>query len=97
MVDLVIRISDDLFAQLEEKALEAQKPVEEVAAALIEQNLDYHYDEERDPFLMFAQAADEAGLKSERGDISERSRELLQIDFPDYIKSHLQEQDSDPK
>ena len=97
MVDLVIRISENVFAQLEEKALEAQKPVEEVAAALIEQNLEYHYNEEHDPFLLFAKAADEAGLQSQHGDISERSRDLLQTEFPDYLTNRLREQDSDTK
>ena len=97
MIDLIIRISDDVFAQLEEKALEEQKPVEEIAAALLEENLQYHYHEDRDPFLLVAKAAEEAGLHSEHGDISERSRELLQTDFPDYLTHRLREQGDDPK
>jgi hypothetical protein len=97
MVDLVIRISEDVFAQLEEKALEAQKPIEEIAAALLEENLQYRYDENRDPFLLVAKAAEEAGIQSEHGDVSERSRELLKKDFPDYLTNRLREQGDEPK
>jgi hypothetical protein len=97
MVDLLIRISDDVFAQLEEKALEAQKPVEEVAAALLEENLQYHYDETRDPFLLVAKAAEAAGIQSDHGDIAERSRELLEHGFPDYLTNRQRELDDESK
>ena len=37
------------------------------------------------PLLMIAKMADELGLSSGRGDISERSREILDTEFPDYL------------
>lgn len=95
MVDLVLQISNDLLAQLQERAAREKKPVEELAITLIWQQIQREYDASRDPLLVIARAAEETGLSSEHGDISERSRELLQTDFPDYLMSRLRKPDND--
>jgi hypothetical protein len=50
-----------------------------------------------DPLLIIAEAAEEAGLRSEQGDISARSRELLETDYPGYLMRRMRGQDNDEK
>jgi hypothetical protein len=95
MVNLMIQISDDLLERLKDIAQNEQKSVEELAASLIEQQIAPEYDESRDPLLMIARAAEEAGLSSGQGDIAERSREILNTEFPDSLMRRLREQDND--
>jgi predicted transcriptional regulator len=95
MVSLMIQISDDLLERLKDIAQNEQKSVEELAASLIEQQITPEYDESRDPLLMIARAAEEAGLSSGQDDIAERSREILNTEFPDYLMRRLREQGND--
>lgn len=91
MVNLVIQISEGLMDYLQKQALRERKAVEDVAIELLEQHIP-EYDMNRDPLLMIAKAADEAGLSSLHGDLSMRSREILENDFPDDLTRSLEEQ-----
>lgn len=50
---------------------------------------------EEHPFLIIARAADELGESSKEGNISERSRELLATEIPEYLMRRMRGDDAD--
>jgi plasmid stability protein len=90
-----VRISESLFKRLQDRAERENRSVDDIAEAILEQQVAYEYRPERDPLLLIAAAAEEAGIHSEKGDIAERSRELLTGEIPDYLRKRLNGQEND--
>jgi hypothetical protein len=97
MVDLVIR-NEQLAWKLLSIAQRENRSVESVLAALLAR---YDTEFEGRPalgtFAMLAQSAQEADIRSDMPtDTSERSREILENEYADYLKRHMNERpDSD--
>lgn len=93
MTDLPI--SDELFEQLREIAQIEGRSTDEITEALIRDYVASHQAAEtvsattRDPFLLIAQAADELGARSESGSIADLSREILTLEFAEYLKRRI--------
>src|SRR5579871_753225 len=87
-------IPDDLAEQLENIAQRENRPLDEVVEAALRSYAEEHVSteapsEKDDLFLLIAQAADELGEGSKEGDIAERSREILDTEFPEYLMRRM--------
>ncbi len=93
MTDLPI--SDELFEQLREIAETEGRSTDEITEALIRDYVTSHKAAEtmraatRDPFLLIAQAADELGASSGNGSVADLSREILTLEFAEYLKRRI--------
>ena len=81
---VTIHIPDTLATQLEALARQENRSIDDVAAEILEQHL---ADDEPPPGTLAAliKAADEANLRSGYTDTSERSREILNTEYPKYL------------
>jgi hypothetical protein len=91
---VTIHIPDTLASQLEARARQENRSIDDVAAEILEQHL------QPPPGTLAAliKAADEADLRSSYTDTAERSREILDREYPKYLseKYGLDEKRSDP-
>ncbi len=107
MGERIISVDETLWRHLQEIARQEQRPVDEIAGAILRRYamarvpppspatpVDIEEDT-KDLFLLIARSADELGETSEKGDISERSREILHTEYPEHLMRRLREQDSD--
>lgn len=90
-----LRISESLFKRLQVRAEQENRSVDDIAESILERQVTYEYRPERDPLLLIASAAEEAGISSEKGNLAERSRELLTNEIPDYLRKRLDGQGDD--
>lgn len=97
-------ISDELAEQLKEIAQRENRSIDEIFEDALREYADTHVETSVDDeplteavngFLAIAQAADELGERSKEGDISERSREILDNDFPEYLMKRMRGDYSD--
>jgi hypothetical protein len=95
MADLPI--SDEMMEELRRVAEQEGQSTEEIAEAIVKQYvLSRRFPirggaaaedaDTRDVFMRIARAADALGVRSERTNISELSREILSLEFPEYLK-----------
>ena len=97
---VTLHISEELARKLNELAARENRPVEEVLEALVKERRPFSeaIAENRpvtpNPLLLIAQAADQLGDSSELGNLSEMSREILRLEFPQYLVERLQQQDN---
>jgi hypothetical protein len=91
MVDLHLRIDEQLMERLRLRAEQRQQTIEEVAVESLHNiNVVDVTLEDPDNFaLTLGQLAEAAGLSSGRADVAERSRELLSITIPDEMKRRM--------
>jgi hypothetical protein len=85
MTTITLSMSERLLTRLRAKADEQSVSVEQVALNLLETYAPEEAATDTDFLLAFAQMAEAEGWQSETGDISVRSREILQENFPEYL------------
>lgn len=76
------RTPEDLLAEWVKAALAEDEPAQGASAS-------------PNALLRMAQRAEELGLSSGHPDISERSREILQEEFPRYLKDRVDRDETD--
>ncbi len=81
---VTIHIPDTLASQLEERARQENRSIDGVAAEILEKHL---MSDEPPPGTLAAliKAADEADIRSGYTDTAERSREILDTEYPKYL------------
>jgi hypothetical protein len=85
MANLII--DDALARQLRELAQRENRSVDEVMASLLAQYTPNQGNSlSKDPLLTLADAARKFDLRSSRSDISSRSREILNSEWPEHLK-----------
>jgi hypothetical protein len=83
---VTIQISESLAQQPEAIARQENRSVDDVAADILEHHLsDVTTDEPPGTLAALIQAAKEAGLHSGYTDTAERSREILNQEYPKYL------------
>lgn len=87
-------IPDDLAELLDNIAQRENRSVDELVEEALQQYASEHLfssEEQRhkNPFLIIAEAADQLGLGSSERDIAERSREILNYDFPEHLMRRM--------
>lgn len=86
-------IPDQLAEKLEDIARRENRPLDKVVEEALQQYASEHLppQQTRNLLLLIAQAADELGEGSNEGDIAERSREILNNEFPEYLMRRIRE------
>ena len=94
-------IPDDLAVLLSDLARRENRPIEEIVELALRRYAIAHRfptkqtespeesQEDEHPFLVIARAADELGENSKEGNISERMREILATEFPEYLMRRM--------
>jgi len=87
-------LKESLARKLRELAERQHRSPEEVLAELIEESYSVAAQSaeganRENPLLKMAEQAEKLGLSSGRSDISERSREILNEEFPRYLKDRI--------
>src|SRR5262245_1308415 len=82
-------IDDAIARQLQDIAGCENRSIDEILASLLARYTANRAESEESPpnlLLMLAEAAEKLGLRSGREDISSRSREILNTEWPDYLR-----------
>lgn len=93
MAELIIR-DEELVAQLNAIAEREQRSVEEVLGDLLARDSALLNDPKSGTFGMLVKSALEMELPFKPSDTSERSREILNTEYADYLKRRMDEQSS---
>lgn len=100
MADLPI--DDSLLTEMKKIAEREGRTTTEIAEIAIRDFIAFYQQQDepqtsetRDPFMLIAQAADELGIGSKEGDIAQRSREILNKEFPAYLKRRQASQNNE--
>lgn len=93
----VISLSQEIIQRLEAIAQRENRSPEDVVASLLEHYTPLRTSDEDEiipgTLAELARAAQRANLRSGISDTSERSREILNTEFADYLLQRMQEQD----
>jgi hypothetical protein len=94
-----LTFSDDVVQQLKELAAREGRSVDKVVREMMkhyppaqEDNVDEEHEEEEAPpgsTAAFIKAALAAGIHLEEDDLASRSREILEIEFVEYLKQRM--------
>jgi hypothetical protein len=86
-----------LIAELQELAERTQRPVGELLKSMIEQYKSNEPQEEPegDPLLRLWEKAKNVKLEFSEHNVSERSREILETEYADYLLSRMRRDDAE--
>jgi plasmid stability protein len=93
-------LEESLARRLRAWAARQHRSPEEILTEWVEERLSAdeqssYAEATQNPLLRMAQRAEELGLSSGRSDISERSREILNEEYPRYLKARMDRNETD--